>query len=154
MDLAGLIKSNGVKIPLEAYDKEEALAELLELLVRRCCVKDRDGVLEALCAREAKGTTGIGGGVAIPHAKSLDVQGVEIAVGVSPDGIEFDAADGAPVYVVFLVVAEAHNPGPNVESLAHIGHLMQFPGIIERMRGAGGADEIVRIVDQAWDEQT
>ena len=143
MDLAALIQPQTVKIPLEAVDKEEAIAELLELLVRAGCVADREGALNALYDREEKGTTGIGGGVAIPHAKHADVTGVALAVGVSRDGIDFDATDGELVYLVFLVVAEPHNPGPNIEVLADIGHLMQLPGVYESMISARSCDELV-----------
>ncbi|MGD2174599.1 MAG: PTS sugar transporter subunit IIA [Candidatus Brocadiaceae bacterium] len=146
MDLVALIQEETVKIPLEAVDKEEAIAELLELLVRAGRVTDRDGLLDALYEREDKGTTGIGGGVAIPHAKHPDVTGVELAVGVSDDGIDFDAADGELVYLVFLVVAEPHNPGPNVEVLADIGHLMQLPGVYQSMVSARNCDELVEAI--------
>ncbi|MFW6189324.1 MAG: PTS sugar transporter subunit IIA [Planctomycetota bacterium] len=146
MDLASLIETQHVKIPLEAFDKEEAIAELVELLVRSGRVADREGVVDALLEREQKGTTGIGGGVAIPHAKHPDVDGVEVAAGVSRDGIEFDAADGELVYLVFLVVAEVHNPGPNVEVLASIGHLMQMPGVYERMISADSGEEFLEAI--------
>ena len=146
MDLPSLIHEEHVKIPLEAFDKEEAIAELVELLVRTGDVEDREAVLDALLEREEKGTTGIGGGVAIPHAKHEDIDGVELAVGVSRDGIEFDAADGELVHLVFLVLAEAHNPGPNVEVLASIGHLMQMPGVYEKMVSAESSDELVQAI--------
>ena len=146
MDLASLLSKDTVKVPLEAVDKEEAIAELLELLVRSGQVADRDALLDALYEREEKGSTGIGAGVAIPHAKHEGLEGVALAVGVSPDGIEFDAADGRPVHLVFLVVAEAHNPGPNVEVLADIGGLMQVPGLYDRLVSVRDADELVRAI--------
>lgn len=149
MDLASLIEKDTVKVPLEALDKEEAIAELVEVLVRAGKVKDREGVLDALYKREEKGSTGIGGGVAIPHAKHPDLVGVLVAAGVSRDGIEFDAADGELVYLVFLVLAEVHNPGPNVEVLADIGNLMQVPGLYEdtvSARDAGGLIEVIQKV--------
>ena len=146
MDVVALLSEETVKIPLEAFDKEEAIAELVELLVRAGAVNDREGLTDALYEREQKGTTGIGGGVAIPHAKHADVNGVELAVGVSQDGIDFDAADGELVYLVFLVVAEPHNPGPNVELLADIGHLMQLPGVYDRMIAARDAEELIEAV--------
>ena len=146
MDLASLLSKDTVKVPLEAVDKEEAIAELLELLVRAGQVADRDALLDALYEREEKGSTGIGAGVAIPHAKHEGLEGVALAVGVSPDGIEFDAADGRLVHLVFLVVAEAHNPGPNVEVLADIGGLMQVPGLYDRLVSVRDADELVRAI--------
>lgn len=153
MDLASLIEKEHVKIPLEAFDKEEAIAELVELMVRSGDIDDREGILTALLERERKGTTGIGGGVAIPHAKHSEVEGVELAIGVSEDGIEFDAADGELVYLVFLVIAEAHNPGPNVEVLATIGHLMQLPGVYEKMITATSAAELVDVLRQVEMEE-
>ena len=152
MDLASLLDKNTVQVPLDAVDKEEAIAELLELLVRSGRVSDRDAVLDALYEREAKGSTGIGAGVAIPHAKHDGLEGVALAVGVSPEGIEFDAADGEPVYLVFLVVAETHNPGPNVETLADIGGLMQVPGVYDRMVAARTADELIGVIRSVREE--
>jgi mannitol/fructose-specific phosphotransferase system IIA component (Ntr-type) len=146
MDLATLIDHDVVKVPLEAFDKEEAIAELVEVLVRAGKISDRDEAERALFEREAKGSTGIGGGVAIPHAKSEEIEGVAVAVGVSPDGIPFDAADDEPVYLIFLVMAEAHNPGPNVQVLADIGGLMQVPGVYEQMIAAQTPEGLVRAV--------
>jgi mannitol/fructose-specific phosphotransferase system IIA component (Ntr-type) len=153
MDLAELITPATVKVPLEAFDKEEAIAELLELLVRAGKVSDREGVLEALYEREGKGSTGIGSGVAIPHARHEEISGVVLAVGVSRDGIEFDAADGELVYLVFLVLAEAHNPGPNVEVLADIGNLMQVPGVYEEMISASSAENLIAAIEKVEVEQ-
>lgn len=153
MDLAELIGKDTVKVPLEGLDKEEAIAELVELLVRAGKVKDREGIIEALYEREGKGSTGIGGGVAIPHAKHPDLTGVVLAVGVSRDGIEFDAADGELVYLVFLVLAEVHNPGPNVEVLADIGNLMQVPGVYGEMVSARDAEALIQAIRKVQVEQ-
>ncbi len=146
MDLATLLVKDTVKVPLEGVDKEEILAELVEVLVRAGRVTDRDGVLDAIYERETKGSTGIGGGVAIPHARHPELEGVAAAVGVSREGTEFDAADGGLVHLVFLVVAESHNPGPNVEVLADIGALMQTPGVYEEMVSAPDAEALIRAI--------
>jgi len=153
MDLATLIRKDTVKVPLESFDKEEAIAELTEVLVRAGTISDREGVLDALLEREAKGSTGIGAGVAIPHAKHQDMEGVTLAVGVSRDGIDFDAVDGAPVHLVFLVVADAQDPGPNVEVLADIGYLMATPGLYQDMIGARDGAELVQTVRNVRVEQ-
>jgi len=153
MDLVSLLSKDTVKVPLEAVDKEEAIAELLELLVRTGQVTDRDALLDALYEREDKGSTGIGAGVAIPHAKHDSLQGVAVAVGVSPDGVEFDAADARPVHLVFLVVAEAHNPGPNVEVLADIGGLMQVPGLYDQLVASRSPDELMSAIANVQVEQ-
>jgi len=152
MDLASLLDEGVVKIPLEAINKEEAIAELVELLIRAGRLRDRQGVLDALFERERKGTTGIGGGVAIPHAKHAEVQGALVAAGTSRDGIDFGAVDDQDVYLVFLVMAELHNPGPNVEILAEIGYLMQIPGVYEKLIAARTASEFIRTVREVQNE--
>jgi mannitol/fructose-specific phosphotransferase system IIA component (Ntr-type) len=148
MDLTSLIQKPTVKVPLEGDDKEEVIAELVELQVRAGKVSDRDGVLDGLYAREAKGSTGIGRGVAIPHAKHADVEGVSLSVGVSRQGVEFDAADGGLVYLVFLVLAGLQNPGLNVQVLADIGNLVQIPGVYEQLTSVPDVNALVQVIQK------
>lgn len=147
MDLADLLKENVVKVPMEAIDKEEAIAELVEVLVRAGQVENREGVLEALYEREQKGTTGIGKGVAVPHARHPDVSGAIAAAGVSREGIEFDAVDEKEVRLVFLVLAEVEDPAPNVELLADIGYLVQVPGVYGKLVNANDDEEFVSVIE-------
>ena len=148
MDVIRQLDTDTVKVPLEAIDKEEAIAELLELLVRAGRVQNREAILEALYEREAKGSTGIGEGVAIPHARHPEVEGAQVSAGVSKEGIDFDAIDGEDVQVVFLVVAEEDNPSANVEALAELGNLVQTPGIYDRLIGSNSADEFVKVLGE------
>ena len=147
MDLADLLNEKVVKVPMEAFDKEEAIAELVEVLLRAGQVDNREGALEALYERERKGTTGIGKGVAVPHARHPDISGAIAAAGVSRDGIEFDAVDEKEVHLVFLVLAEVEDPAPNVELLADIGYLVQVPGVYDKLVNADDPDEFVSIIE-------
>lgn len=148
MDVIRQLDEQVVKVPLEAMDKEEAIAELLELLVRTGRVTSRDELLEALYERESKGSTGIGEGVAIPHARHPEVDGAQVAAGGSKEGIDFDALDDRDVQVIFLVVAEEENPSANVEALAELGNLVQMPGIYDRLVEADSADEFVKVLGE------
>jgi len=147
MDLADLLDEDIVKVPMEAFDKEEAIAELLELLVRTGQVENRKGALKALLARESKGSTGIGKGVAVPHARHPAISGAIAAAGVSRDGIEFDAVDEKEVRLVFLVLSEVEDPGPNVELLADIGYLVQVPGVYDKLVNASDSEEFLSIIE-------
>ncbi|MFP4056033.1 MAG: PTS sugar transporter subunit IIA [Candidatus Brocadiia bacterium] len=133
MKLSDLLDESAIKVGLESEDKEEVFAEMIELLVRAGRLADRDAALGAILAREEMATTGIGNGVAVPHGKDPSVQRLTAALGISKTGIEYDAADGAPVYVVFLVLAEANNPGPHVQCLGEIARLLQVPGFYDRL---------------------
>ena len=153
MNLAGLLDESSVKVPLEGLTTDEVIAELVELLVRAGKIKDRDVVLDALYEREAKGSTGIGGGVAIPHARHSDIEGVVLAAGVSREGIEFFAADGEPVYVAFLLMGTPDRPEANVEALADIAGIVRIPGLYEKLVNARDAGEMIRIIAEGQQEQ-
>jgi len=147
MRLRDLLDGSVVKIGLESLDKEECFEELVDLLVRAGRLDDRAGALQAVEEREAKGTTGIGGGVAIPHAKHASLGHLVAALGTSRDGIEFDAADGEPVTVVFLLLAPVNDPGPHIRALAEIARLVQMPGFCRKLTEAAEPAEVLQLLD-------
>ena len=134
---------------LSASSVEEALAELSAGLARAGLVKDAGDLSRRLGERERLGSTGLGGGVAIPHCKTRDLADVLLAVGVSRKGIDFGAADGVPVTLVFLVVSPADAPGLHLQALARISRVIRMPGVAEDVRRAATADEIAAILKTA-----
>jgi mannitol/fructose-specific phosphotransferase system IIA component (Ntr-type) len=153
MSLLELLDENVIKIGMESLDKDEAIAELAELLVRAERVSDRGGVLEAVYARERKGTTGIGGGVAVPHAKHESIKQLTAALGTSSEGIEFDAVDDEPVHVVFLVLADPDQAGPHVACLADIANLLQVPGVYEKLKNASSPEALRDVIREAMEAE-
>jgi len=147
MRLRDLLDESVIRVGLESLDKEECFEELVDLLARAGRLDDRPGALQALQEREAKGTTGIGGGVAIPHAKHPSVEHLVAALGTSPDGIEFDATDGETVQAVFLLLAPVDDPGPHVRTLAEIARLVQTPGFCRKLTEAADPDEVLQILE-------
>ena len=146
MRLADILSEDVVKVGLESREKDEAFAELVELLVRAGKVTDRAAALKAVESREVMGTTGIGRGVAIPHGKDHSITGLTAALGISRNGIEYDAMDNQPVYVVFLVLAQANSPGPHVQCLAEIARLLQLPGFYKRVLEAQTSREVIEAI--------
>ncbi len=144
--LVDLLNDSVVKVGLEAEDKEEAFAEMIELLVRAGRVRDRDRALQAILTREGMATTGIGSGIAVPHGRDPNIKNLTVALGISRTGIEYDSADGEPVYLVFMVLAEVNNPGPHVRCLGEIARLLQVPGLTDRLRGAKAPREALDII--------
>jgi len=136
MNLSDLLDESVVNTSLQSSNRDELFAEVVEMLVRAGRIADRDAGLEALHARERLGTTGIGGGIAVPHGKSLTVPRLTAALGISPQGVDYETPDNEPVRVVFLMLADAGNPGPHVECLAEIARLLQVPGLCGRLRSA------------------
>lgn len=146
MRLCDLLDSAVVKVDMVSSDKEEAIEELVDLLVRAGHVDDHQAVIQAVMDREAQQTTGIGNGIAVPHAKHESIGRLTAALGTSPGGIEFDAVDGKPANVVFLILARANDPGPHIQALAEIARLLQIPGFFRKLVESQSADELLSVI--------
>ena len=105
MKITDFLNVKGIKVDLEATDKESVLKEMVDLLAEVKDVGDKKNILRALIERENLGSTGIGQGIAIPHGKTDKVDGLVAVLGVSRKGVNFEALDGEPVYILFLLVA-------------------------------------------------
>lgn len=148
MRLWEIVDESCIKVDVESTDKEEAIAELVELLVRAGKVSDRDGVLEALYQREEEGSTGIGQGVAIPHAKHPSISELVGCIGISRQGVEFDASDGEPVRLMILIMAVPGNPGPHLACLAEIARLIKIQGFIRRAIESDSPAKVLEVISQ------
>lgn len=147
MRVRDLLDLSSVKLGLESIDKEECFEEMVDLLVRNGSITDREGALEAIRERETQETTGVGKGIAVPHGKHPSINQLTAALGVSKEGIEFDAVDGAPSHLIFLLLARVDDPGPHMQALAEIGRLLTTPGFYKRVMAAETPQEILDILD-------
>jgi fructose-specific phosphotransferase system IIA component len=145
MALIDLIKEEIVKIPLVSHDKPEVLRELVQILVDAGEVNDFDAVLEAVHEREDKLSTGLEDGVAIPHCKSSAVSTLKIAIGIAPQGIDFNAIDGKPSKLFFLMLASPNQAGPHVEALAEIAKIVHSKAFCRALLSAQNAHEVVEL---------
>ncbi len=146
MKISDILKPSLIKTDLESADKNGLFEEMVRLFVEQGLLRDGSAALQALREREAKMTTGIANGLALPHGKLRDAKSLLMAVGVSKAGIEYESLDGEPVHVVIMVLAEAGNPGPHIEALAEISRLFALPGFMQRIREAHSAGEILELV--------
>jgi PTS system fructose-specific IIC component len=146
MRLCELLDGTTIKIEMAARAKTEAIAELVDLLVQAGRLTDRAGALEAVLKREAQQTTGIGNGVAVPHAKHASVAALTAALGISRAGIEFASVDHQPVQVVFLLLAKINDPGPHIRALAEISRLLQVPGFYQKLIEAKTPAELLAVI--------
>lgn len=105
MKISEFISEKEIIIGMKATEKQAALDELLQVLEKNNLIQDRKQVLDILLEREKLGSTGIGQGIAVPHAKTDQVKNLVCALGTSEKGINFDSLDGEPVYIIFLVLA-------------------------------------------------
>ncbi len=146
MKITDFLNPKAISANLQASDKEGAICELVDLLIKAREIKDKDEMVKALLDREALGSTGIGQGIAIPHAKSDSVKELVAAFGLSRKGVNFDALDGEPVYIFFLLVAPPDSAGPHLKALARISRLLRDKFFRQTLKNAKDEKEILRII--------
>lgn len=130
---------------LKSRTKREVMAELADLLVTDGTLprESRDAVLAALLEREAKMSTGMQLGVAIPHAKTGAIQSLVTAVALSPEGIEFNSLDGQPSRIFVVTVSPPTDVATHIRFLADISRQLSSEGVRERLLAAKTHDEMV-----------
>ncbi|HPP66826.1 MAG TPA: PTS sugar transporter subunit IIA [bacterium] len=125
MKISEFISEKEIIIGMKATEKDAAIDELLQVLEKNGLLQDRKPVLETLLEREKLGSTGIGQGIAVPHAKTDQVKNLVCALGTSHKGVNFDSLDGEPVYIIFLVLAASGATGIHLKALAKIARLLK-----------------------------
>ncbi len=146
MKISETLKLSLIRTHLESSSKSGLFEEMVQMLVDQGLLCDSAAALLSLHEREAKMTTGIANGLALPHGKIREARGLLMALGVSKKGIEYESLDGEPVHVVILVLAEIGNPGPHIEALAEISRLFALPGFLGKIREAQSSREILDLI--------
>ncbi|OPX22076.1 MAG: hypothetical protein B1H04_05560 [Planctomycetales bacterium 4484_123] len=125
MKLHQYLSEERIRIRLESRQKEQVIAELAEPLREHPAMEDFQKFLADVLSREQESTTGIGGGVAIPHARTDSVKDFVAAVGLAPEGIDFQAVDGQPVKLIVLMGVPSHKVNGYLKLLAHLSLLFK-----------------------------
>ncbi|MBD3267709.1 PTS sugar transporter subunit IIA [bacterium] len=146
MKLMDLISPRCIKVPLQSHNKDEVLSELVDLLVSVKQLPHRNSIYEALIEREEVGSTGIGHGVALPHAKCVEVKDIYVACGISPGGIDFDALDRNPVHIFFLILAPRTAPGQHLKVMANLTRMLSNETAREKLLEADDADGVYQVL--------
>ena len=149
MLLTDRLTATRIKIPLVATTKSDILRELVDVAANGAQVKDRAEVLRAVMEREEVLSTGIGHGVAIPHGKSASVNQLILVAGVAPAGIDFEALDGKPVNLFFLLVGPESAAGEHVKALSRISRLLRRESFRERLISAPDAGAFYAVLAEA-----
>ena len=147
MKFIDYVKPENIKLQLEGQTKDEVIEELVELLTESCCVDDADAILDAVMAREREGSTGLEKGVAIPHAKSDAVSRLSIVIGISNEGIDFDALDGKRSHLFFLMVAPTSESGPHVQAIAKIVKMIKIERFRDKLLKAKTSEEVIETIN-------
>ena len=149
MLLSELLPPERIRIPLRGNTKDDLLRELVEVLRDTGVVKDASDVVRAVREREEVLSTGIGNGVAIPHGKSAEVELLTMAAGVTAEAVDFDALDGRPVSLFFLLVGPESAAGQHVKALSRISRLVRSDSFRSRLAAARTPEEFHAILSEA-----
>jgi mannitol/fructose-specific phosphotransferase system IIA component (Ntr-type) len=147
--LTELLSIERIKIPLEAQNKDDLLRELVAVASAPAAPSAREDLLRAVREREAVLSTGIGHGVAIPHGKSSALGELRMAAGRSSAPVDFDALDGQPVSLFFLLVGPESAAGPHIKALSRISRLVRKDDVREKLVAARTAEEFMDALREA-----
>jgi len=146
MRLTDILKPGCVKVPLKAQQKQQAIEELVDLLCDQTGIGERQQLKAAVWQREQTRTTGIGHGVAIPHAKIKDCPGLVMAIGKADPAIDFAAIDGKPVDLVFLLASPVDQTGPHIQALAAISRMLTDADLRGSLKRAASAADLYKCI--------
>ncbi len=147
MKLSKFCDETLVQFDLKATDKTGVIEELVDLVARSNMVKDRDQLLQDIKERENLVTTGVGYGVAFPHAKTRSVKGIVIAFGRSSAGVDFDAMDHKAVHLFFLIAAPEDAIGAHLNVMARLSYLMKPEENRKKLLEAASPGDVLALID-------
>ena len=155
MKIMDFLSKKAILLDIKATKKEDVIRELVDVLVNSGEIEKRarNKLVDALMARESLGSTAIGQGIAIPHAKIDCVDNLVSAFGLSKKGVDFDSLDGEPAYIFFLLVAPQDSAGPHLKALARISRLLKDKYFRDSLRACTDEKAVLKIIAQEDDKK-
>ena len=153
MKISDLLIKDRISLDVKSTTKVDIIKELARLHEKTGVLNDYNGYVEALMAREAQSSTGIGEGIAIPHAKTKYVKKPALAMGRKPEGIDYDSLDGEPATLFFMIAAPDGANNTHIETLARLSQLLLDDDFKEALENAKTTDEVLEIINKAEAEK-
>lgn len=147
MKLSKFTEENLISFALKGKNKEQIINELVDLASKSKLVKDRNELYKAVVEREKLVTTGVGYGVAFPHAKTRSVKGILVVFGRSNEGVDFEAMDRKPVNLFFLIAAPEDAIGAHLNVMARLSYVMKNEKVREKLGNISSPKELLEIID-------
>jgi fructose-specific phosphotransferase system IIA component len=146
MNLKKLLSEDTIIFNLKGTTKEEIIKEMVDLLVVRGRIKDRDAALKAVLDREQKMSTGMQHGIAIPHGKTDSVDKLVTAMGLKKEGVDFGSMDGKPSTIFIMTISSISRTGPHIQFLSEISQVLNDPEKRERILKAQSPSEVLDVL--------
>jgi fructose-specific phosphotransferase system IIA component len=148
MRILDFLDKDSIELNLKAKNKKEAIEELVEILKKKNVIVDKDITIESLLEREELGSTGVGQAIAIPHSKTKGVKDLIGAFAVSKEGVEFDALDGEPVHIFFLLLAPEGAAGLMLKALARVSNFLKNKYYRRKILDASDKEAVIAIIEE------
>ena len=149
MRIRDLLAKESIMLNGSPKSKDDAIRQMAELMAKSGKINDKQAYIDGLFKREEESTTAVGEGIAIPHYKGNAVNKPGLAAMVIPNGVDFDSADGEPVYIIFAIAAPDTKDNVHLDVLSKLSVLMMDEGFIDNLRKAKSIDEFLSIIDKA-----
>ncbi|RLC02026.1 MAG: PTS sugar transporter subunit IIA [Deltaproteobacteria bacterium] len=151
MKILEVLQIDAILEDLSSTDKKGILEELVAPVAKAANVGE-EGLVKVLLDRERLGSTGIGGGVGIPHGKLKNLDDIVLGFGLSRKGVDFESMDGRPTHIFFLLVTPENSTGLHLKMLARISRLLKDESFKERLTNASSREEIFAIIQEVDEE--
>jgi len=151
MKILDVLDKDAILVDLQAKDKVGLLNELVVPAARITGI-DHQEMVKVLMERERLGSTGIGGGIGIPHGKLRNLDKLVLGFGLSREGVDFESMDGRPTHLFFLLITPEHSTDLHLKLLARVSRLLKKEPLKEMMMKATSADDIIEIIGADDDE--
>jgi len=153
MEICEVLSQDRVIIGVKSKNKISVIQEVLELAATSEKISNKHRLFESIMEREQLQTTGVGFGLAIAHAKTDDVEGVVLSLGISKDGVDYDSLDGKPVHIIFLLTAATDKNTEYLSVLAKIARIFKEKDFREAVIHAGSSADVMNLIKQREEGQ-
>ncbi len=151
MKILDVLKKEAIIVGLKSTDKSGVIEELVRPVALIAGVDEKQ-LIEVLIERERLGSTGIGGGIGIPHGKLKNLENLVLGFGLSRKGVDFESIDGRLTYIFFLLVTPEDSTGLHLKMLARISRILKDDPFRERLLKAEDRDEVYAIIEEHDEE--
>ena len=144
--LSSLLKDSSIELDLEGKNKAEIISGLVDIIIKSSKTKNKKVLSDALMDRERLGSTAIGNGVAVPHAKIEGVKQTVLAFGRSVGGVDFNSLDGEKTHLFFMLISPKDDIGAHLKILAKISHLIKDRFMVGLFKNSKSKKEVLSII--------
>jgi nitrogen PTS system EIIA component len=148
INISEYLDDNSILLDVKAAKKKDILAAILDRLADNKKIKkeDKKDILKVILQREEMGSTAIGGGIALPHARIVRIKDIQLSITIFAQGVDFDSLDQEPVNVVALLLSNQKEAGMHLKMLAALARMLRDKYFVQHLRAAGTVQDVIALI--------